>query len=66
LKGPTVADPQLDHLWSLYAQGQFAQARAAMAERQSADPKWLPPKDLMDQVDLADARSRLVNASNAK
>jgi cellulose synthase operon protein C len=66
LKGPTVADPQLDHLWSLFAQGQFAQARAAMAERQSADPKWLPPKDLTDQLDLADARSRLVNASNAK
>jgi cellulose synthase operon protein C len=66
LKGPTVADPQLDHLWSLYAQGQFAQARAAIGERQSADPKWLPPKDLMDQLDLADARSRLVNASNAK
>jgi hypothetical protein len=66
LKGPTVADPQLDHLWSLYAQGQFAQARAAMAERQSADPKWLPPKDLTDQLDLADARIRLVNASNAK
>lgn len=66
LKGPTVADPQLDQLWSLYAQGQFAQARAAMAERQGADPKWLPPKDLTDQLDLADARSRLVNASNAK
>jgi hypothetical protein len=66
LKGPTVADPQLDHLWSLYAQGQFAQARAAMAERQGADPKWLPPKDLTDQLDLADARSRLVNASNSK
>jgi hypothetical protein len=66
LKGPTVADPQLDHLWSLYAQGQFAQARAAIAERQSTDPKWLPPKVLTDQLDLADARSRLVNASNAK
>jgi hypothetical protein len=66
LKGPTVADPQLDRLWSLYAQGQFAQVRAAMAERQGADPKWLPPKDLIDQLDLADARSRLVNASNAK
>jgi cellulose synthase operon protein C len=66
LKGPAVADPQLDHLWSLYAQGQFAEARAAMAERQGADPKWLPPKDLTDQLDLADARSRLVNASNAK
>jgi cellulose synthase operon protein C len=66
LKGPAVADPQLDRLWSLYAQGQFAEARAAMAERQGADPKWLPPKDLTDQLDLADARSRLVNASNAK
>jgi cellulose synthase operon protein C len=66
LKGPTVADPQLDHLWSLYAQAQFAQARAAMAERQGADPKWLPPKDLTDHLDLADARSRLVNASSAK
>jgi cellulose synthase operon protein C len=66
LKGPTVADPQLDHLWSLYAQGQFAEVRAAIAERQGTDPKWLPPKDLTDQLDLADARSRLVNASNAK
>ena len=61
-----MADPQLDRLWSLYAQGQFAQARAAIAERQSADPKWHPPKDLTDRLDLADARGRLVNASNAK
>jgi cellulose synthase operon protein C len=66
LKGPIVADPQLDRLWSLYAKGQFAEARAAMVERQGADPKWLPPKDLTDQLDLADERSRLVNASNAK
>jgi cellulose synthase operon protein C len=66
LKGPSVSDPQLDRLWSLYAKGQFAQARAAIAERQSADPKWLAPKDLTDHLDLADARGRLVNASNAK
>jgi cellulose synthase operon protein C len=66
LKGPSVSDPQLDRLWSLYAKGQFAQARAAIAERQSADSKWLAPKDLTDQLDLADERGRLVNASNAK
>jgi cellulose synthase operon protein C len=66
LKGPSVSDPQLDRLWSLYAQGQFAEARAAIAERQSADPKWTVPKDLTDRLDLADERVRLVNASNAK
>jgi cellulose synthase operon protein C len=66
LKGPSVSDPQLDRLWSLYAQGQFAQARAAIAERQSTDPKWIAPKDLTDHLDLADERGRLVNASNAK
>ena len=66
LQAPPVADPQLDRLWSLYAQGQFAQVRASIAERQSADPKWAPPKELTDRLDLADARDRLVNASNAK
>ncbi len=66
LKAPPAPDPQLDRLWRLYSQGEFAQARAAVAERQSADPKWRPPKDLIDHLDLADARGRLVNASNAK
>jgi cellulose synthase operon protein C len=66
LQAPPVADPQLDRLWRLYAQGHFAETRAAIAERQSSDPKWVPPKELTDRLDLADARERLVNASNAK
>jgi tetratricopeptide (TPR) repeat protein len=66
LQAPPVADPQLDRLWSLYAKGQFAQVRASIAERQSADPKWAPPKELTERLDLNDARDRLVNASDAK
>lgn len=36
LKAPPVADPQLDHMWQLYAQGQFSAVREAIAARQAA------------------------------
>ncbi|CAM5776806.1 hypothetical protein LMIY3S_05718 [Labrys miyagiensis] len=66
LKAPTVSDPQLDSLWQLYTQGQFAAARAAIAARQAKEPAWTPPKDLLDRLTVAETRERLVNASNAK
>jgi cellulose synthase operon protein C len=66
LQAPPVADPQLDNMWRLYAQGHYAEARAAIAARQSADAKWTPPKDLIERLDLADTRERLINASDAK
>lgn len=66
LQGAQVADPQLDSLWQLYTQGQFAAARAAIDARQTKESGWAPPKDLLDRLAVAETRERLVNASNAK
>ena len=66
LKAPPVADPQLDRMWQLYAQGQFTAVREAIAARQTAQAGWGPPKDLTDRLALADMRERLVNAFDAK
>ncbi|MBP0582609.1 cellulose synthase [Labrys sp. LIt4] len=66
LKAPPVSDPQLDSLWQLYSQGQFAAARAAIVARQGRERDWIPPKDLLDRLAVAETRERLVNASNAK
>jgi cellulose synthase operon protein C len=65
-KAPPIADPQLDRMWQLYAQGQFAAVREAIAARQVAQAGWNAPKDLLDRLTLADTRDRLVNASDAK
>ena len=66
LKAPPVADPQLDRMWQLYAQGQFAAARDAIAARESTESGWTAPRDLIDRLALADTRERLINASDAK
>ncbi|OCC05525.1 hypothetical protein BA190_07900 [Labrys sp. WJW] len=66
LKAPPVSDPQLDSLWQLYSQGQFAAARAAIVARQGRERDWVPPKDLLDRLAVAETRERLVNASSAK
>jgi cellulose synthase operon protein C len=66
LKAPSIADPQLDRMWQLYAQGQFAAVREAIAARQTGQAGWIAPKDLLDRLALADTRERLVNASDAK
>lgn len=66
LKAAPIVDPQLDALWQLYSQGQFAAAHAAIVARQGKEPGWTPPKDLLDRLAVAETRERLVNASNAK
>ena len=66
LKAPPVVDSQLDHLWQLFAKGQFAAVREAIAARQSAEPNWIVPQNLVDRLALADLRERLVNAFDAK
>jgi cellulose synthase operon protein C len=66
LKAAPIADPQLDRMWQLYAQGQFTAVREAIAARQAAQAGWIAPKDLIDRLALADMRERLVNASDAK
>jgi cellulose synthase operon protein C len=64
--GPVVArDPLLDQLWTLYTQDRLAEVRAAIAERQASDPQWTPPQDLVTAMDTAEARRRLVNASDS-
>lgn len=67
LNAPTQAgDPELDRMWQLYAAAKYAEARGAVAARRAADPKWTPPADLTARLNEAEARERLVNASDAK
>ncbi|MDW6023486.1 cellulose synthase [Mesorhizobium sp. BAC0120] len=66
LAAPTQADPRVDVLWTLYSQGKYAQLRSAIADRQTREPNWQPPKDLLDRLAVAEARERLVNASELK
>ena len=40
--------------------------REAIAARQSAEPRWTPPRNLVDRLTLADMRERLINASDLK
>jgi tetratricopeptide (TPR) repeat protein len=63
---PVNVDTQLEAVWQLYAEQKYAEARRAVAERRAAEPDWVPPKDLLDRLDVAEARERLVNASNLK
>ena len=62
---PTT-DPQLDNMWQLYAQSRYVDVRTAIADRQASDPNWQPPADLLDRLKLAEARTRLTAASDAK
>jgi len=66
LSAPPQTDPELDAIWDLYSQGRLAEVRQKIAERQSADSGWSPPADLIDRLELAEARERLINASDLK
>ncbi|WP_185984669.1 cellulose synthase [Aureimonas mangrovi] len=61
---PQAGDPELDLMWSTYARGEFAQVRELIAARQERDPDWTVPTDLLERLGVAEARLRLVNASN--
>lgn len=61
-----AGDPELERIWKLFAENKFGEARAAIAQRSSADPTWQAPADLVAQLDRAEAGQSLVNASNAK
>lgn len=61
-----TGDPELERIWKLFAEGKFGEARAAIAQRSSADPSWQAPADLTAQLDRVEAGQRLVNASNAR
>ncbi|MFD2235917.1 cellulose synthase [Aureimonas populi] len=61
---PDAGDPELDRMWELYSQGRYGEVREAIAARQESQPGWQPPADLLDRLAVAEARQRLVNASN--
>lgn len=60
---PVNVDERLEAMWRLYSEGRLAEARQAIARRRSDDPDWQAPADLLDRLALAEARERLVNAS---
>jgi tetratricopeptide (TPR) repeat protein len=60
--GPSDVQP----LWDLYTAGRYAELRADVVRRQLADPTWVPPADLLARLKQAEARVRLVNASDSK
>lgn len=61
---PPSVDERLEAIWQLYAEGRLAEAREAIAARQADEPDWQPPPDLLDRLALAEARERLINASD--
>ncbi|MDI5926287.1 cellulose synthase [Rhizobium leguminosarum] len=63
---PQNGDKRLEAMWQLYSDGRYAELRKAVADRQAADAGWQPPTDLLDRLDVAEARARLVNASDLK
>jgi tetratricopeptide (TPR) repeat protein len=63
---PQNGDKQLESMWQLYSDGRYAELRKAIADRQASEAGWQPPADLLDRMDVAEARARLVNASDLK
>ncbi|WP_421399620.1 cellulose synthase [Agrobacterium fabrum] len=63
---PENGDLKLDAMWQLYTDGRYAEVRKAIADRQQAEPGWQPPDNLIGMLTLAEARQRLVNASDLK
>jgi len=64
LATPVKTDTALEEIWQLYSEGKLGEVRQKIAERQAAEPGWTPPTDLTDRLALAEARDRLINASN--
>jgi cellulose synthase operon protein C len=63
---PQNGDRQLENMWQLYSEGRYAELRKAIADRQTTESGWQPPTDLLDRLDVAESRARLVNASDLK
>ena len=63
---PQNSDKQLEAMWQLYSEGRYAEVRKSIADRQTAETGWQPPADLLERLEVAEARTRLVNASDLK
>lgn len=64
LEDDFAADPMIERIWELYGQGDFAGARAAIAEKQDAEPGWQPTEDMLTSLAQGEAGVRLRNASD--
>ena len=60
-----VPDPDIERIWDLYGEGDFAGARAAIAEKQDSDPQWQPTDDMLRSLELGEAAQRMRNASDS-
>jgi len=56
-------DPQAQYLWDLFADGNYAGVREAIADRRETEPGWEPSDALINALDLAEARLRMANAA---
>jgi hypothetical protein len=63
---PENADRQIAAMWKLYADSKFQELRKAILDRQTVEPGWAPPSDLLDRLAVAEKRLNLVAASDAK
>nr|WP_037154024.1 cellulose synthase [Rhizobium freirei] len=63
---PQNSDKQLEAMWQLYSESRYAEVRKAIADRQTAEAGWQPPSDLLERLAVAEARTRIVNASDLK
>ena len=61
-----TADPLIERIWELYGAGDFAGARAAIAEKQAAEPNWQPTEDMERSLQLGEAAVRMRNASDSE
>lgn len=61
-----IPDADIIRMWELFSAGDFAGARAAIAEKQQADPGFVVSDDLLDSLALGEAELRLRNASDAR
>lgn len=52
-------------MWQLYSEGRYAEPQVDRRPP-GAETGWQPPADLLDRLDVAEARARLVNASDLK
>jgi cellulose synthase operon protein C len=66
LQVPQRGDERLERMWLLYSEGRYAEVRREISQRQTDEPGWTVPQDLIDRLSVAEARERLVNASDLR
>lgn len=60
-----VPDQSIVRIWDLVTAGDYAGARAAIAQKKAADPGFVPTADLTETIERGEAGTRLSAASDA-